>query len=425
MSLPSAALLVAAACCLSACATARDTSLPPTSDSVAAQRQVLIMIRQPPPHFRPDDGYGGTYRDEGGAEGRRRLVLRLGSEYGLELISEWPMPSLAVDCYLMNIAGAQTPAVLIERLGRDRRVESAEPVEIFHTFGHDDPLYPLQPASKLWHLDELHSVATGRQVRVAELDSGVDTMHPDLRGQIVVSQNLVDGTADVAEWHGTAVAGIIAAKPDNGVGIVGIAPGARLMALRACWQENARQASALCSSFTLAKALQFAISGHAEVINMSISGPRDHLLERLLDAALSDGATVVAAIDPHARDGGFPAALPGVIAVADERMEVGREHALRAPGIDIPTSVPGARWEFVSGSSFAAAHVSGLAALLHELRPGITPVQVLDAMEPVQRLHTAGDDPPIIDACAALRRVTGACACACDETREAGLLRAQ
>ena len=112
---------------------------------------------------------------------------------------------------------------------------------------------------------------------MAAIDSGVEVDHPDLRGRIVLARNFVDTREAVAELHGTAVAGIIGARADNSVGIVGVAPDAQLMALRACWQRPADESAAVCSSFTLAKALQFAIDNGAKVINLSLGGPRDRL----------------------------------------------------------------------------------------------------------------------------------------------------
>ena len=107
---------------------------------------------------------------------------------------------------------------------------------VFRVLAHNDPLYPLQPSATLWRLDELHRIATGRRVRVAEIDTGVDVNHPDLAGRVAVTRNFVDGRRDVAERHGTAIAGIIGARADDGIGIAGIAPEAKLLALRACWQ---------------------------------------------------------------------------------------------------------------------------------------------------------------------------------------------
>src|SRR5205085_10813719 len=134
-------------------------------------------------------------------------------------------------------------------------------------------------------------------------DSGVNASHPDLDGQIKLRRNFVDAYPDGAEAHGTAVAGIIAAREGNGLGIAGIAPGAKLLALRACWETAGPPAR--CNSFTLGKAINFALMSDARVINMSLGGPRDRLLEALLDAALARGVTLVGAADPAQPDGGF------------------------------------------------------------------------------------------------------------------------
>src|SRR5207342_1389762 len=125
-------------------------------------------------------------------------------------------------------------------------------------------------------------------------------------GQLSEAKNFVDGSRYGAESHGTGVAGIIAAKADNGIGIVGIAPGATLTPLRACWEAEGQSGTALCSSFTLAKALQYALSGPTRVLNLSLGGPQDRLLERLLDKAIDQGIVVVGAVDPAHPEGSFP-----------------------------------------------------------------------------------------------------------------------
>jgi hypothetical protein len=93
---------------------------------------------------------------------------------------------------------------------------------------------------------------------------------------------------------------------------------------------------------------------------MSLGGPPDRLLARLLDAALARGITVVAAVQPARADGGFPASHPGVLAVGAESDGAGPVDALWAPGRDIPSAAPVHAWRFVSGASFAAAHVTGI-----------------------------------------------------------------
>jgi subtilisin family serine protease len=396
---------------LTACASPDRRPADLEANSSSGEHQILVMLRLAPPHFRPDASYAGTYDSRFGRAARRRVAEEIAGAHSLKLVADWPMPALGVDCFVMEVPGNDSVVGLAERLSLDPRVESAQPMNLFHVLGHNDPLYPLKPSAKLWHLAEVHEIATGRDVPVAEIDTGVELDHPDLHGQVALARNFVDGSPFVAEIHGTAVAGIIAARADDGVGIAGVAPKARLMALRACWQESSNSAAAFCSSFTLAKALQFALDQNARVINLSLGGPRDRLLERLLDAALANGVTIVSAVDPHAHSGGFPASYSGVLAVVDEGARDIRGDALVAPGRDIPTTTPGGRWSFVAGSSFAAAHVTGMVALLRELAPKIQPRQVRDALAPAGVSGVAATQPVMIDAWGAIARAAAICAC--------------
>jgi hypothetical protein len=409
------AVVMLLCCCAAACAQLdRGTDMRDTPvDYGSAQGQVLVMLRLAPPHFRPDIDYTGSYDSRVGRDARRRIAQGLADKYGLQIIDDWPMPALGVDCFVMKVSNKISIERLVEQLSLDQRVESAQSMNLFHVLAYNDPLYPLQPSAKLWHLADLHQVATGRNVRVAEVDTGVEVNHPDLNGRIAASRNFVDDRAEVAEMHGTEVAGIIAATGNNGVGIVGIAPDVKLLALRACWETAIRADAAVCSSFTLAKALQFALNADVQVINLSLGGPRDRLLGRLLDTAMSRGITVVAAADPEVADGGFPASYRGVLAIAgDDRQDVSGT-ILRGPGRDIPTTVVDGKWTFVTGSSFAAAHVTGLVALLRELSPRLQPQQIRNLLAPQETSGVAADTHAIVDACAAIGRTTGACACAC------------
>ena len=403
----------------------------------AAPRLLLIMLRLPPPHFRPDASYGGRYLDDSGRGARHRIAEQLARQHGLTLLDDWPMPVLGVDCYVMQYSDKAATDDILRLLSHDPQVEGAQLVAQFHGMAadaqenaagkkqgdgmhnagaepaevtHSDPLYPVQPSARYWHVAELHKVTTGRDVHVAVIDSGIDDHHPDLDGQVAVAENFVDNRATPPEAHGTAVAGIIAARAGNG-GILGVAPQARLMALRACWQQP--DLATRCNSFTLGKALNYAIVHGASVINLSLSGPPDRLLDRLLDAALERGISVVGAIDPHATGPAFPASHRGVLAVASQ-VPPGRastampDGALLAPGTDIPTTAPGARWTLVNGSSYAAAHVAGMAALLKQLQPGLPPAQLQRLM-----LNNATLNAGTIDACATIASLTRACSCSC------------
>ena len=378
-----------------------------TAASTAAGQQVLLLLRLPPEHFRPESAYSGGYGDGAAHGARRRVAAALAREHGLTLLTDWAMPLLGVDCFVLAVPDDQLPERVAQVLSRDPRVAWAQTMNVYRTRGHDDPLYALQPAAQAWQLSDLHETSTGRDVRVAVVDSGVDADQPDLVGQVALKENFVLGHPDLPEHHGTAVAGIIAARADNGIGIVGVAPNAHLLALRACWQESSQ--ATLCTSLSLAMALHFAITHEADIINLSLGGPPDRLLGRLLDVALSRRISVIGAVDRSLPDGGFPASHAGVVAVADDNGGAAFLGALVAPGRDVPTTLPGARWDLVSGSSFAAAHVAGLFALMRERSPAYAvPPSIASVVSfPGGR----------IDACATLTRVAGSGACVRTVTR--------
>lgn len=397
-------LLAAAWLIGDAAARAAADDAPPADD---ASHQILVMLRLPPPHYRSGASYGGAYADTAGEAARRRIAESVARAQGLSVQSGWPMPVIGVDCYVLRVPPGANVDEVVQRVAKDPRIEWAQPMNRFRALGTppaaQESLYPLQPSAKLWQLDELHKVSTGRHVRVAVIDSGVDAAHPDLAGRIALERNFVDAREHVAEAHGTAVAGIIGAR---GAGVVGIAPQAELLALRACWEESAT--STLCSSFTLAQALQAAIVADAQVINMSLSGPDDRLLARLVDAALERGVTVVGAVDAQASDGGFPASHRGVLAVSDRTGAP--DSALSAPGDDVPAPAPGGRWNFVSGASFATAHVAGLLALVREVTRAPTMRQ--SAAWVRFPLSSPGGAAGYVDACATLRRSVPSLNCA-------------
>ena len=340
---------------------------------VENDRQILVMIELAPPHFRPNGTYGGSYGDVQSSTARRRIARDLAKKNQLELVDNWPMPLLGVDCYVMRLPPGLAVEAAIERVSRNPRVAWSQPVQHYEARGDgarsNDPLFMAQPAAAAWRLADLHRVATGRGVKVAIIDSKVEADHPDLAGQFAAKQDFVSKRSVPPEQHGTGIAGVIGAKANNGIGIAGIAPHARLMALRACWQTGRAAASpTMCDSLSLGRALQYAIEHGADVINLSLSGPPDVLLQKLISVALTRRTSVVAAYDPDLPNGGFPASQPGVIAVVDESLRSWPAGLYGAPGRSVPTTQPGGRWYLVSGNSYAAAHVSGLMALVREER---------------------------------------------------------
>lgn len=371
-------------------------------DGEAGDRRILVMLRLPPEHYRPGSDYGGGYGDAATAAARQRQAARIARDAGLELVEAWPMQILAIDCVIMAVPEGQSLDAAAERVSHMAGVAWSQPIHHFETqagpAAYNDRLYRAQPAAQRWQLAAIHRVATGKGVTVAVIDSSVDAAHPDLRGRIGTMRDFVGG-GGAPEAHGTEVAGIIAARANNAMGIVGVAPDARIMGLRACWQSRTTPRTT-CDTLSLAKALTFAIESGADVINLSLSGPRDELLARLVQVGMARGAAVVAAIDPRSGTG-FPASVPGVLAVAADGVAGARVGVYNAPGRDIPTTEPGGRWYLVSGNSYAAAHVSGLLALVRQLKPR-------GAARSLSASHGGGG---AVDACDTIRRVAPALGC--------------
>lgn len=403
------AVLFATLVTLGGCAV-RDTASPvPPDVTEGADRQLMVMVADAAPaHFRPGAG-GGGYVDTT----RRQRVLSVAQaalrSHGATVVGDWPMPSLGVYCVVVRLpAGADRDAIA-RGLEADPRIAWVQPVQRFEVLARadDDPYRDLQVGSRQLNLRAVHAVSTGRAVRVGVIDTGVDAAHPDLAGQLEAAQDFLGRAPRAAERHGTAVAGVIAARAGNGVGIVGVAPAARVVPLRACRQADPAAAAATCTTFSLAMALQFALVDGIRVLNLSLSGPPDRLLAQLIAKAVDAGAIVVAPVDRRAPDGGFPASHPGVVAVAGAAPPALERTVVLAPGEQILTTAPGASWQYVSGDSFAAAHVSGVAALLLEHRPA------LDAPQFARLLAgpAGGDRTPVLDACLALRRMDARIRC--------------
>jgi subtilisin family serine protease len=243
---------------------------------------------------------------------------------------------------------------------------------------HDADTAAAQYVVSKLHLLEAHKITNGDDVLVAVLDSQIDVAHPDLAG-IVAEQYDVLGTPAPPHLHGTGMAGAIAAHTK----LIGVAPKVKLLAVRAFTGERE---SAQSTTFNILKGLDWAAGKGARIVNMSFAGPADPMLRNMLAKAYGRGIVLIAAVGNAGPNSPplFPAADPHVIGVTatdadDKLLQVanrGPQVAVSAPGVDVLVPAPGGGYQITSGTSVAAAHVSGVAALLLARNPKLTPDDV-------------------------------------------------
>ncbi len=259
----------------------------------------------------------------------------------------------------------------------------------------------------------------GQGIKVAILDSGVDTDHAELAGKVLAYRNFTDNGPEDAIGHGTHVAGIAMGKGVRDVEdagqknrVLGVAPGAELIVAKVCGNDG------WCSEGAIMEAIEWAVAQGADVMNLSLGGGAfaDHCdgdpLASKLNWAVDQGVTVVAA-SGNGGELGEGVAVPGcgskVIAVgavdASDTVQpwssYGRPLDLVAPGVNILSSLscqsvqtcPEAGYGKASGTSMAAPHVAGAAALLLQADPTMTPLQVYDVLtETAKDLGVTGFD---------------------------------
>ena len=398
----SAFALVAVVAALAGCTPPRPTV--PQSDKLSQdllgasamdpQRDIVLAVANPvdPPATHAGSsvlGYtpAGSY---GAGQRAASTLAALKKSYGIREVTGWPIKALGVYCIVLEPPAGMSREALLAALAKDDRVQLAQPLQDYSVYAdeaadahhYNDPYVNLQRGFVETDAAVAHNLSQGVGVHVAIIDTGVDMMHPDLKGSIGAARNLVDAdvAAFAADSHGTEVAGVIAALGDNHQGIVGMAPKAVLDVYKACWYSTTRGAGAHCNTFTLAKALAAVIDTNARIVNLSLGGPPDQLLDQLLAQLLRQGRIVIAALPPRGSADGFPSDTPGVIVVRVSGTSAAPPNVISAPGDDILTTQPGGGYDFTSGSSMAAAHVSGIAALLLSLSPRLDAHTVHDLL---------------------------------------------
>jgi filamentous hemagglutinin family protein len=228
-------------------------------------------------------------------------------------------------------------------------------------------------------LPEAHLIATGKDVKVAVIDSEIDRQHPDLAGAIADNFDALPSDEKTAHPHGTGMAGAIVSHRR----LLGVAPNARILGVRAF---GVNTGGAQGTSMNIVKGLQWAVDQGAKVINMSFAGPKDPILQQAMQRLTDQGIILIAAAGNAGPKSPplFPGADKNVIAVSATDVDNktyknanrGPYVAISAPGVDILVPAPEGGYQLTTGTSVAAAHISGVVALMLERNKELKPAEV-------------------------------------------------
>jgi subtilisin family serine protease len=305
----------------------------------------------------------------------------LARRHGLERIASQSFPLLGGTIGLFRIVDRRPVDTVRRELAADASVRSVQ--FNFRHFLQQQKKPAIagdaaQYAVAQLRLPQAHALVRGMNVTIAVIDSGVDVKHPELANSVADSFDAL-GSSEGPHVHGTGIAGAIVAHAR----LMGSAPEARLIAIRAF---GAGSKGAESTSYVILRGLDYAAEHGAQIINMSFAGPKDPLIERGIAATAARGILMVAAAGNAGAKSPplYPAANPNVIAVsgtdAQEKLFAasnrGNHIAISAPGADIFLPAPDEKYQITSGTSFSAAYVSGVAALMLERNPALRPSDI-------------------------------------------------
>lgn len=274
------------------------------------------------------------------------------------------------------------------QIKQEKNIASIKSVQAFESFKYtkkiDDPSYnqqwyiPKSRSDKAWEI-----LKSQREVKVAVVDTGVDYNHPDLKNKVLkdLGYNFINNSKDVMDdnWHGTHVAGIIAAEGGNGIGISGVTGIANVKII----PIKALDKNGQGSSEIIAKGIRYAADKGADVINFSVGfSVKDDFISQAISYAESKGAFVVVSsgndnincdnISPSGDEGAYTVASIDRADAKSYFSNYGNSVKIAAPGEEILSTVPGGGYEYKSGTSMAAPIAAGVVAMMKAENPNLS-----------------------------------------------------
>jgi len=305
----------------------------------------------------------------------------------------------------INVIAASVPENAIQGLSHNPNIAYVEADAEAHIMGHTSTIPEYQSSWGVDHIqaDVVHSYNKGTGIRVCVVDTGIDYTHPDLNDNYVTGYDFVNGDAFPFDdnGHGTHVSGTIAAEL-NGVGVVGVAPEAKLIVAKVLNSAGSGSYSNVIAG------INWCASNGAKVISMSLGGSSgSDAFKSAVDTAYANNILVVAAAGnsgnpPGKGDNvGYPARYNSVIAVAatdsnNKRASwssTGPAVEISAPGVSVKSTWLGTGYNTISGTSMATPHVSGVAALIWKSNPNLSSAEVRNLLDSTaQDLGATGKD---------------------------------
>ncbi len=356
-------------------------------------------------------------------------VAEIARRHRLTRLESQSFPLVGSTFYRWRITDGRPVQSVLDALAADGTIGSAQrnyryALQSTPSAGGD----PAQYAVAKLRLPEAHAIWCRSSVTVAVIDSAIDQNHPELAGVIVGSFDALN-SKEGPHAHGTGIAGAIASHAR----LMGSAPAARILAIRAF---GATRSGAESTSFAILKSLSFAVEQKAQIINMSFAGPQDSLIGRALGAIAQKNIVLIAAAGNAGPKSPplYPAADPNVIGVSatDSSDQIfaasnqGSHVSVAAPGVDVLLPAPDNKYQMTSGTSFSAAYVSGVAALMLARNPAMTPRALRGTLMATARdLGAPGPDDQfgagIADAYAAVQASAAPVTASSGETRSVTL----
>lgn len=335
----------------------------------------------------------------------QQVAARLIRIHRLTTLSQTRLTALGSSLYRFRIPPGQTVEAVVAALAREPDVDTSQPNWRYRLNAgpsalprsSGDARSPAAPAANRATLPQYardligaataNTLSRGTDILVAVIDTGLDENHPELKGAIAGRYNAFPSQPFEPDTHATAIASIIAARHE----LAGIAPDARILTVQAFTPTSEGSTGGAGTSHRIITGINWALMKGARILNMSFAGPRmDDIVGKFISRYTEAGVVFIAAAGNGGPDAppAYPAAHPAVIAVTaiDERKglyahaNVGSYIDLAAPGVEVMAAAKDGAYDLASGTSFAAAHVAGVVALMLARSPRLSRERALASL---------------------------------------------